>query len=153
MNFFIGDYTCKLDAKGRISVPAGLMKQFPADFNKTVVIKKNVYQKCLELYTIDSWKETMKKLYEKHSFEEDYEEFVRDYTDGNTPVEIDGSNRILVSKHLLEYADMKKEVLLKSAVDKIEIWGVEAYEDYRKNFDKKRFADKAKQVMGRKSGE
>jgi len=118
-----------------------------------LVLKKNVYRNCLELYTIDSWKETLDKLKAKHSFEQEYEDMVRDYTDGNSLLEIDGSNRILLPKLLMEHANLKKEVLLKSQLDKIEIWSVEGYEEYKKNFDKQKYAAIVKQVMGKKSEE
>ena len=131
-------------------IPSGLMKQFPADFNKSVVLKKNVYKNCLELYTIDAWKTTLAKLQDNHSFEEEYEDFVRNYVDGNTLVDIDNSNRILIPKILCEHAGIKKEVFLKTQMDKIEIWSVENYEEFKKSFDKKEFSAKAKQMMSRK---
>ena len=62
MQHFIGTYECKADAKGRIMLPAALKKQLSNHLNKSFVIKRAVFNTCLELYPLDQWGIDGKKL-------------------------------------------------------------------------------------------
>ena len=52
---FIGDYTVKLDAKGRLSFPAAFKKQMKAGLDGGFVLKRDVFEKCLILYPMEEW--------------------------------------------------------------------------------------------------
>ena len=62
-------------------------------------------------------------------------------------VEIDSAGRLLISKDLVAFADIDKDVVLSSAVNIVEIWDKDKYE---KAIDDSvvDFADLAEEVMG-----
>ena len=62
MNSFIGTYECKADAKGRLMVPAALKKQMSAALQDGFVLKRAVFQPCLELYPMSEWNALMAKI-------------------------------------------------------------------------------------------
>ena len=49
---FIGEYTCKVDAKGRIMLPSAFKKQLPAAAQEKFVVKRDVFENCLVMYPI-----------------------------------------------------------------------------------------------------
>ena len=58
----IGTYECKVDAKGRLMVPAALKKQLLPILEEGFVLKRSVFQPCLELYPMAEWNVLMQKL-------------------------------------------------------------------------------------------
>ena len=47
MATFIGDYTCKVDVKGRIILPMAFKKQMPADAQDHFVVRKDISRTVL----------------------------------------------------------------------------------------------------------
>jgi MraZ protein len=149
MSTFIGEYECKIDAKGRLTLPAGLLKQFPDDLKQRFVLSKNVFEKCLLLNPMDAWGDLIKKLSTLNPrFNKQHNEFVRRFTDGNTLLEVDASNRILLPKHLTDYATIGTDIILTCNLDSIEIWDATAYKAKMNTYNADDFATLAEQVMG-----
>lgn len=144
---FIGTYDCKADAKGRIMIPVTLKNQMAPVLNKGFVIKRSVFQPCLELYPMDEWNLLMEKMNKKNRFKKKNNDFIRRFSAGVKPVEIDGTGRLLIPKNLVSIAGISKEVVLSSAINIIEIWDKESYE---KVIDEtaENFAELAEEVMG-----
>ena len=143
----IGTYECKADAKGRVLLPAALQKQLAPMLSKGFVLKRAVFQPCLELYPMDEWDVLMQKINKLNRFNRQNNDFVRRFTAGVKIVEPDTNGRLLVPKDLLSFAAIKKEVVLSSAINIVEIWDKENYE---KAIDEATtdFADLAEDVMG-----
>ena len=55
MSSFIGDNTCKADNKCRVVVPASFRKAMVASCQSVFVLRKNVFEKCLDMYPMDEW--------------------------------------------------------------------------------------------------
>jgi MraZ protein len=55
LNTIVGTYECKVDAKGRVLLPAPLKKQMTLSLQDGFVLKRSVFQPCLELYPMDEW--------------------------------------------------------------------------------------------------
>ncbi len=144
---FIGTYDCKADAKGRIMIPVTLKNQMAPVLNKGFVIKRSVFQPCLELYPMDEWNLLMEKMNKKNRFKKKNNDFIRRFSAGVKPLEIDGTGRLLIPKNLVSIAGISKEVVLSSAINIIEIWDKESYE---KVIDEtaENFAELAEEVMG-----
>ena len=143
----IGTYECKADAKGRIMIPSALQKQLAPLLTKGFVLKRAVFQPCLELYPMDEWEQLMQKINKLNRFNRKNNDFVRRFTAGVKIVAPDTNGRLLVPKDLLSFAAIKKEVVLSSAINIVEIWDKENYE---KAIDEATidFADLAEDVMG-----
>ena len=68
MQHFIGTYECKADAKGRIMIPVALKKQLSAVVSKGFVLKRAVFNSCLELYPMQEWEQLMTKINKLNRF-------------------------------------------------------------------------------------
>lgn len=150
MTNYIGEFDCTVDAKGRMMLPAGLMKQFPAALKEKFVINRSVFQKCLVLNPMDAWDEVVKDLSKLNRFVKKNDDFIRQYNNGAVQVEVDASNRILIPKRLLDYAKIEKDVVLTANLNKIEIWSAAVYDQVMNSYDPDSFASLAEEVMGNK---
>ena len=144
---FIGTYECKTDAKGRFMMPAALKKQLTPVMQDGFVIKRAVFQPCLELYPLVEWNKMMEKLNGLNRFNRKHNDFIRRFTAGVKTVEVDANGRLLIPKDLITIAGITKEVTVSSAVNILEIWDKERYEAaIDDSLDD--FADLAEEVMG-----
>ncbi|MES2811905.1 MAG: division/cell wall cluster transcriptional repressor MraZ [Bacteroidota bacterium] len=147
MNTIVGTYECKADSKGRLMVPVSLKNQLAASLQDGFVLKRSVFQQCLELYPMSEWNLMMQKINKLNRFVKKNNDFIRRFTAGVRVVEIDVTGRLLVPKDLAVFASISKDIVLSSAVNIIEIWDKDLYE---KAIDGSvvDFADLAEEVMG-----
>ncbi|RXR29713.1 division/cell wall cluster transcriptional repressor MraZ [Flavobacterium piscinae] len=147
MNTIVGTYECKVDAKGRLLLPAPLKKQLASSLQDGFVLKRSVFQPCLELYPMAEWNVLMNKVNKLNRFVKKNNDFIRRFTAGVKVVEIDALGRLLVPKDLVVFASISKDIVLSSAVNIVEIWDKDLYE---KSIDDATidFADLAEDVMG-----
>lgn len=143
----IGTYECKIDAKGRLMLPQAFKKQLAPILQDGFVLKRAVFQKCLELYPIAEWNTLSAKVNTLNRFNKKNDEFIRRFNAGVKPVEVDSTGRILVSKDLGVFASLKKTIVVNAAFNILEIWDKDLYE---KAIDEAAvdFADLAEEVMG-----
>jgi MraZ protein len=125
---FIGEYYCKLDNKGRLSLPSKLRAQFPEDADSMLVINRG-FEKCLVLYTKEDWLKETEKLNAVDDFmSPEIRRFKRIFTNGANLISIDNAQRILIPKKLMEYAGFGDEVVMSAFGNKVEIWDKALYE-------------------------
>ncbi len=143
----IGTYECKADIKGRLMMPSPVKKQLAAVLQDGFVLKRAVFQPCLELYPISEWNILMQKVNKLNRFVKKNNDFIRRFTAGVKVIELDASGRLLIPKDLHSFAGISKEVVLSSAVNIIEVWDKKRYE---KAIDEAAvdFAELAEDVMG-----
>ncbi len=129
---FIGEYICKVDAKGRIMLPSAFKKQMPAGTEEKFVIKPDVYEACLLMYPIQEW-ERLNRIIRRNTnpFNREHERFVRLFNDGEAELALDANNRLLIPKRLLDHAKATKEILLKGRDGKIDVWSPENYVKFK----------------------
>lgn len=147
MNSLIGTYECKADAKGRLMLPAALKKQLSPVLQNGFVLKRAVFQSCLELYPMEEWEALMQRINKLNRFKKKNNDFIRRFTAGVKVVEIDATGRLLIPKDLVVFADISKEIVLSAAVNIVEIWDKDKYEQAIDNATVD-FADLAEEVMG-----
>ncbi|SRR5690554_3026265 len=146
----IGTYECKADVKGRVMVPAALKKQLTPVMEEGFVVKRSVFQPCLEMYPMREWDALMKKMGELNRFDRKNDAFIRRFTAGVKVVELDTTGRLLIPKDLLAYADINKELVISSAINIVEIWDKDKYEQAIDDAADD-FADLAEEVMGNRN--
>ena len=136
MQHLIGTYECKADAKGRIMLPIA-------------IIKRAVFNTCLELYPIKEWLGLMEKVNSLNRFNKKNNDFIRRFTAGVKTVEMDISGRLLIPKDLVLHSKILKDVVVSSTVNILEIWDKSLYE---KAIDEAAldFGALAEEVMGDK---
>ena len=152
MQHFIGTYECKADTKGRIMLPVALKKQLAQNLAEQFVLKRAVFNSCLELYPIKEWEAMMEKVNQLNRFNKKNNDFIRRFTAGVRLVEVDATGRLLIPKDLLIHASISKETVISSAVNILEIWDKDRYEEAinEATID---FGALAEDVMGDKDGD
>ena len=146
MSHFLGEFDCKLDAKGRMMIPSSLKRQLPEAEREGLVINRG-FEKNLVIYTKKEWDRITEELSKLNPYEKKSREFIRYFTRGATELSLDASNRILFPKSLMEYAGIIGEVVLACQLNKIEVWAKEAYDTQMDN-EPENFANLAEEVMG-----
>jgi len=144
---FIGDYTVKLDSKGRISFPVAFKRQIKEGLQDGFVLKRDVFEPCLILYPMAEWERQNAIIRSKtNPYNKEHARFLRMFFSGTAEVNPDASNRILIPKRLLEYADIKEEVVMAGQYGKIEIWASDTYGKVSAVDDE--FAAMAEKILG-----
>ncbi len=128
MSFFTGEYDCKLDAKGRLALPAKVRAALPDVANQELVLRRG-FESCLILYPMIEYKKIINRVRSLSEFNEEYRKFQRSFFRGNAEVELDSAGRINIQKRMLEYADLTKEVVLVGLGNRVEIWNPDLYEE------------------------
>lgn len=146
MTGFLGEFEATVDSKGRFLLPAGLKKQLPEGENTPFVINRG-FEKCLSLFPKQSWDPLYAKIRTLNDFDPKVREFRRYFLNGATEVELDSAGRLLLPPNLKEYAGLDKDIVLASAVDKIEIWSGENYKKFFESYSPDDFSSLAQQVM------
>ena len=128
-------------------LPAPLKKQLTDSLNDGFVLKRSVFQPCLELYPMSEWNLMMQKINKLNRFVKKNNDFIRRFTAGVKVVEIDNLGRLLIPKDLVTFGNISKDLVLSSAVNIVEIWDKDLYEKSISGDDMD-FADLAEDVMG-----
>ena len=126
---------------------SSLKKQLSANLQSGFVLKRSVFQPCLELYPMNEWNLLMEKISQLNKFVKKNNDFIRRFTAGVKVVELDANDRLLIPKDLCVFAGISKNIVLSSAVNIIEIWDKDKYE-YVIDDALIDFADLAEEFMG-----
>ena len=146
----IETYEVKADSKGRVMVPSGLKKQLQPILNEGFVLKRSIFRQCLELFPMSEWKKEAEDLGKLNRFVKENNDFIRAFMAGVRIIDIDAAGRIQIPKDLVNYAGIKKNLVISSAINRLEIWDKEAYDSTLSNPDVD-FGTLAEKVMGGKS--
>ncbi len=147
MTGFLGEYEATIDAKGRFLLPAGFKKQLPEDSSARFVINRG-FEKCLSLYPIKSWEPIYTNISKLNDFDPKVREFRRYFLNGAITTELDTAGRLLIPQNLKDYAGLEKDIVLVAAVNKIEVWDKNKYQQFFENFSPESFSTLAQEVMG-----
>ena len=148
----IGTYECKVDAKGRMLVPADLKRQLSPILQQGFIIKEGLFGSCLELHPMSEWEVVTQKLNKLSRFKRENVDFIRRFNKGVRMIEIDAAGRLLIPKDLVVFAGIKKEIVLSSAINIVEIWDKEKYESVTDDTTVD-IGDLAEKVMGNDDGD
>ncbi len=147
MATFIGDYTCKIDAKGRIILPMAFKKQLPASAQDHFVVRRDIFERCLVLYSGEDWNRQIEKIRSRiNPYNREHNLFLRNFFKGTAELALDGNNRLLIPKRLLDLAGIKRDVVLAGQDGRIEMWAADLYEKIDMPTDD--FANLAEKLMG-----
>ena len=129
MKTFIGDYTVRLDSKGRLSLPAAFKRQIKDGAQEGFVLKRDVFDSCLIMYPMEEWERQNKIIRSKtNPYNQEHAKFLRMFYSGTAEVFLDANNRMLIPKRLLEFAEIQDEVVMAGQSGRIEIWASDKYQ-------------------------
>ena len=147
MATFIGDYPCKVDAKGRIILPSTFKKQMPSAAQDHFVVRKDIFENCLVLYSIDDWNRQLEKIRKRiNPYNREHNMFLRNFFKGTAEILLDSNNRMLIPKRLLDLISADRDVVLAGQDGRIEIWAASVYDKIDMLPDD--FANLAEKLMG-----
>lgn len=141
-----GEYECKIDTKGRIKLPANLLRQLSSNGTFEFMVNRG-FEKHLMLYPKDVWDEKAKDINQLNIYIKKNRRAVRYFYRGATTLQSDSSDRILLTKNLIEYAGIDKEVVLFAYQDQVEIWSKDEYEKMIGE-EPEEFSELAEEVFG-----
>lgn len=142
----VGEYECKLDAKGRFLFPAGLRKQLSPEANEVFMMNKG-FENCLTLYPQNEWDKVSTRLSKLNLFKPKNRMFYRLFHQGAKQLGLDNAGRILVPADLMKRIGLSREIMLTAYSDRIEVWSKEEYMSTMGD-NMADFADLADEVMG-----
>lgn len=146
MSQLIGEYDCKIDAKGRVLIPMALKKQLPTESQDKFVVNRG-FEPCLVMYPHNEWEKISDEINKLNLFNQKNRDFARYFFRGATALPLDKQQRVLLPKSLLDYANIETELVLLAYGNKIEIWSKKAYENLLAN-EPADFSSLAEEVMG-----
>lgn len=149
MSNLMGEYECKIDAKGRVMMPVGLKKQIPAEAHNTFVINRG-FEQCLVIYPKNEWDKISEDLNKLNLFSKKNRDFFRYFMRGATQLELDSNGRFLIPKNLLTYGEIAQELVLFAFSNRIEVWNKAKYETLLTD-EPQDFANLAEEVMVQKN--
>jgi len=142
---FKGNFLHSIDSKGRVSIPVKLRKFITPESNNTLIITQGI-DKCIQIYPKNEWQIIEEKLSKLNEFIPKESRFIRMMLQNAHEDEMDSQSRILIPQSLLEYAEIKNEVLIIGVLRKIELWNPDIYKEYL-NSSSETFEQIAEEVM------
>lgn len=145
---FVGEYRSKIDDKGRIVFPAAFKDAISSETPIRLVVKKNIFVPCLDLYLYEEWERESESIKSKlNFFNKEHALFWRGYMQGRAIVEPDGKlGRISIPKQLLAAIGASKEMVFLGNDHKIELWAKENFDSTGMNDDD--FTALAQKILG-----
>jgi MraZ protein len=132
MSSFKGSYIYSVDEKGRVSLPAKMRKSVSPEANVTFVITRG-FEKCLFVYPNDEWNKIEVNLRKLSSYDPEHRRFVRTFLEPAIETQFDVQFRISIPQDLREFAEIKGEVRIIGALERIELWNPKVYDEYKSN--------------------
>ena len=149
MSYPIGHFNCKLDAKGRLMLPAEFKEQMGEQAEEGFVLRPSLFDNstCLDLFTRRDWDEQQEKLRKEFSiYDEEGISALRYLNQGVRYAKLDGNGRLQIPKDLLESGGLTKEVVVEALANKMEIWDKDRYTQSVAAVDKKKILEILKNI-------
>lgn len=123
MSYFAGQYDCKMDAKGRLTLPSKVKSELPVEDGNSLIMSMGFgSDKCLILYTKKEWERFSEEINSRDEYIDENRKLQRKLFLRIAPVELDNAGRILIPKKMTAYAKLEKEIILIGMANRIEIW-------------------------------
>lgn len=149
---FIGDYSAKVDAKGRVFLPSAFRKVLKAEDEASLMLREDVFQKCLVLYPQSVWNTQLDELRrDLRLWNKKEQMMLRQFVLGTESVELDKEGRLLISKQKLQFAEIGDDVRFLAMIDRIEIWSKQALDELMA--DREELGDDLERMFGQRSND
>jgi MraZ protein len=138
---FRGSFEHTLDSKGRLSIPSKFRDVIVGKGDERIVITNFQIDgmRCLDVYPIDEWSRLEEEIRNKPKFDRRMVMFQNYYLSGACECAVDKQGRILIPPLLRQYANLKRNVVLVSALEKFRVWDQDTW--------KKMFAEAEGKLM------
>lgn len=131
---FIGDFSAKADAKGRVFLPASFRKVLEAEKETRLILRTDLFQHCLVLYPDSLWNDMLDELQTKlNRWNGRHQHLLRQFLEDAEVVELDRNGRFLINKRKLKFAGIGQDVRFLAVDDHIEVWDKSQFESVLKD--------------------
>lgn len=124
---FLGEYECRVDSKGRLRLPAQLIRQLDGKGVYNFVVSRG-FEKCLVLYERHIWDQIVRDIEGLNVYKKKERAFMRAFLRGASAISLDSADRINLSNRQLSFAGIEKDAILAPLNDRIEIWAPAEYD-------------------------
>ena len=145
MSLFTGEYECKMDAKGRLTLPSKVKSKLPEVSGNQLVLSLGL-EPCLVIYPSVEYRKIYSQIASMNEFNEEFRRLQRNFFRRMAEVELDGAGRILIPKTMSKYANLDKEIILVGMGNRMELWDSTVYGEYIIN-DNKEFSQLAQKHL------
>ena len=135
---FVGEFAHAIDEKNRLVLPAKFRAFIndPEDKKGFFIVASPVSgEHCLRLYTMTSWRKVKSKLEQEANKAKDPARYMRFFASRGEFGSLDSQSRLVVPQKLLDYAGLKKDVLMVGNFEWIEVWNVGEYRAATESLD------------------
>jgi MraZ protein len=120
---FLGNIEAKADAKGRAFLPVIFRKVLQASGEEKLILRKDVFEKCLVLYPESVWNEQLDSLRARlNRWDRQQWQIFRQFVSDAEFVALDSNGRFLIPKRYLKMVGIDQDIMFKGVDDTIEIW-------------------------------
>ncbi|MBL0343377.1 MAG: division/cell wall cluster transcriptional repressor MraZ [Bacteroidetes bacterium] len=145
MIHLIGEYEVKVDDKGRIMVPAQLRKQLPADMQDRFVLNRGL-ENCVTMWPYPLFLRESARINRMNRAKKVIREYQRFFANGASDLVLDNSGRLLLPKHLMDWASIGREIVISSFGKTIEIWAKDKFKTPAAD-ESEKYADISEQIF------
>jgi MraZ protein len=126
---FRGTFEHTIDDKGRVAIPVRFRETLQATNDDRLVITNFVVNsvRCLDVYPYAAWLQLEERLKAKPQFNQRVMQFQNYYFAAAHECILDKQGRVLLPPTLREYADLKRDVVFTSALEKFRLWDREQW--------------------------
>ena len=144
---FTGQYDFVIDSKNRINIPSIFRKQLHKSDKNRFVITRGI-DRCIWVYPLGEWEKIEKELSQLSSLSRTNRTFLRNHLRHAKIVSSDNQGRLILTKSLIEYANILKDITIIGVLNKIEIWDNATLEvsDSEQSIDEESYEDLSKRV-------
>lgn len=121
---FIGRYYHTLETNGRVSLPKTFREQ-EAEWIITRGLDGGLFG-----FRVNDFEERIRELSERTFTQKSNRDFVRLMTNDAQHVSVDSNGRVQLPEYLIEFAHLKKDLVIVGSFNWIEVWDREDYHQY-----------------------
>lgn len=147
MRAFMGEFTPKLDDKGRFFLPA----KFRGAFADGLVITK-AQDRCLAIYPTDVYLDLISKVADAPATVKQVRAYQRMLSAGASDDVPDKQGRVSIPQVLRSYAELGDDIVVIGAVNRLEVWDAARWREYAAEQDEL-FAEMDEDLLGKLSVE
>ena len=150
MSIFIGDFQGKADAKGRIVLPIAFKHVLDSMNENRIIVKRDIYEKCLLIYPACEWEFVMEDLRSKiNPYDKEHMQFMREFQRNTAELQLDANGRILIPKRLMSVINAEKDVTMIGIDKHIELWDSKIFDNQA--IDSDTLGSLAQNILGAQS--
>lgn len=126
----LGSSIQKLDDKNRLRLPAKFREQMGDKY-----ILTQFAGGCIAVYSEEHGSKLIEQIVATESLSPEKSEVLRQFTSTSATAEGDAQGRFMLPQSLIDFADIKKDIVVVGSISKVEIWSAERWQQRQGKVD------------------